>query len=96
VNEQITVEANANLVETHNTGISQVVDNQRILEMPLNGRNATGLLFLAGMASIGGANGGFLNSVRNYPTVMISVAGGVANQQTYALDRPITTTRTTA
>jgi len=27
-----------------------------------------------------------LNSVRNYPTVMISVAGGVANQQTYLLD----------
>jgi hypothetical protein len=62
------------------------VDNKRVMEMPLNGRNATELVFLAGMATIGGANGGFLNSVRNYPTVMISVAGGVANQQTYALD----------
>jgi hypothetical protein len=86
VSEQVVVEANANLVETQSSGVGTVVDNQRILEMPLNGRNATELIFLAGMATIGGANGGFLNSVRNYPTVMISVAGGVANQQTYALD----------
>jgi hypothetical protein len=86
VTEQVTVQADANMVETHTTSVGTVVDNQRVVEMPLNGRNATQLVFLAGMATIGGANGGFLNSVRNYPTVMISVAGGVANQQTYALD----------
>src|ERR1700686_4920844 len=86
VTEQVTVQADASMVETHSTGVGTVVDNQRVVEMPLNGRNATELVFLAGMATIGGANGGFLNSVRNYPTVMISVAGGVANQQTYALD----------
>jgi hypothetical protein len=86
VNEEVTVQADAAMVETHSTGIGQVVDNQRVVEMPLNGRNATELVFLAGMANIGGANGGFLNSVRNYPTVMISVAGGVANQQQYTLD----------
>jgi len=86
VTTQVTVEANTTMVETHSTGVGTVVDNQRVVEMPLNGRNATELVFLAGMATIGGANGGFLNSVRNYPTVMISVAGGVANQQTYALD----------
>src|SRR5262252_2933825 len=84
VTEQVTVQADANMVETHSTGVGTVVDNQRVMEMPLNGRNATQLVFLAGMATIGGANGGFLNSVRNYPTVMISVAGGVANQQTYS------------
>jgi hypothetical protein len=86
VNEQVTVQADAAMVETHSTGVGTVVDNQRVVEMPLNGRNATELVFLAGMATVGGANGGFLNSVRNYPTVMISVAGGVANQQTYLLD----------
>ena len=86
VTEQVLVQADANMVETHTTSVGTVVDNQRVVEMPLNGRNATQLVFLAGMATIGGANGGFLNSVRNYPTVMISVAGGVANQQTYALD----------
>ncbi len=86
VSEQVTVAADAAMVETHSTGVGTVVDNQHVVEMPLNGRNATELVFLAGMATIGGANGGFLNSVRNYPTVMISVAGGVANQQTYILD----------
>ena len=86
VSEQVSVQADANMVETHSTGVGTVVDNQRVVEMPLNGRNATQLVFLAGMATIGGSNGGFLNSVRNYPTVMISVAGGVANQQTYLLD----------
>ncbi|HSR06155.1 MAG TPA: TonB-dependent receptor [Bryobacteraceae bacterium] len=86
VTDQVTVQADAAMVETHSTGVGTLVDNQRVVEMPLNGRNATELVFLAGMATVGGQNGGFLNSVRNYPTVMISVAGGVANQQTYALD----------
>src|SRR5262244_193865 len=36
------------------------------------------------MASIGGS--GFLNSVRNYPTIMISVAGGISNWTAYNFD----------
>jgi hypothetical protein len=86
VNEQVTVQADAAMVETHSTGVGTVVDNQRVVEMPLNGRNATELIFLAGMATIGGNNGGFLNSVRNYPTVMIAVAGGQPNWTTYNWD----------
>jgi len=84
VSEQIEVAADAALVETRSTNIGTVVDNQRILELPLNGRNVTELVFLAGTATIGGS--GFLNSVRNYPTVMISVAGGAANWTTYNFD----------
>jgi hypothetical protein len=86
VNEQVTVQADANLVETHTSGVGTVVDNQRVVEMPLNGRNVTELIFLAGISTIGGTNGGSLNSNRNYPTVMISVAGGVANWTTYNWD----------
>src|SRR5438067_9083449 len=55
VNEQVSVVADAAMVETHSTGLGTVVDNQRVVEMPLNGRNATELVFLAGMATIGGA-----------------------------------------
>src|SRR5579862_9613124 len=40
VTEQVQVEANAALVETEKTGIGSVIENQRILELPLNGRNA--------------------------------------------------------
>jgi hypothetical protein len=84
VSDQVEVQANAALVETHATGLGTVVDNQRILELPLNGRNVTELVFLAGTATVGGS--GFLNSVRNYPTVMISVAGGISNWTAYNFD----------
>jgi len=84
VTDEVEVRANASLVETRATGIGTVVDNQRILELPLNGRNVTELVFLAGTATLGGS--GFLNSVRNYPTIMISVAGGIANWTAYNFD----------
>ena len=85
INEQVSVEANASLVETRATGVGQVIDNQRVLELPLNGRQATDLVFLAGMATAG--NGANLNSgVRNYPTVQISVAGRLDSGLTYLLD----------
>ncbi|PYS25852.1 MAG: hypothetical protein DMG11_22005 [Acidobacteria bacterium] len=51
VSEQIEVQADAALVETRSTGVGQVMDNQRVLELPLNGRQATELIFLAGMAA---------------------------------------------
>lgn len=85
LNEQVTVEAGAALVETHSTGVGQVVDSKRVAELPLNGRNATELVFLAGMATTGNGQG-LLNSVRNYPTISISVAGGQGNGVTYNLD----------
>src|SRR5438132_12363507 len=84
VTDQVEVQSNAALVETHSSGLGTVVDNQRVIELPLNGRNVTELVFLAGMANVGGS--GFLNSVRNYPTVMISVAGGIANWTAYNFD----------
>jgi len=85
VTEQVQVEANAALVETRNAGIGQVIDNQRVLELPLNGRQVTELIFLSGMATQ--VNGAGLNSgVRNFPTVDISVAGGLSNGLTYRLD----------
>ena len=85
VSDQITVQADAALVETRSTGVGTVVDNQRVLEMPLNGRQATELIFLAGMANVG-QNVGSINSVRNYPTIVVSVAGGIGNGITYSLD----------
>src|SRR2546422_342306 len=84
VTDQVEVQSNAALVETHSSGLGTVMDNQRVIELPLNGRNVTELVFLAGLANVGGS--GFLNSVRNYPTVMISVAGGIANWTAYNFD----------
>jgi len=50
VSEQVEVQANAALVETRSSSVGQVVENTRILELPLNGRNVTDLITLAGAA----------------------------------------------
>ena len=85
VNEQVQVQAEAGQVETHSTGVGNVVDNQRVVEMPLNGRNPLELVLLNGMATLPGP--GAINNVRNYPTIVISVAGGQGgNSATYLLD----------
>src|SRR6266436_3159758 len=44
VSEQVEVKADAALVETRGSGIGTVVDNQRVLELPLNGRNVQELV----------------------------------------------------
>ena len=83
--DQIEVQADAALVETRSTGVGQMIDNQRVLELPLNGRQATELIFLAGIATQ--TTDASLNSgVRNYPTTVISVAGGANGGLNYFLD----------
>ncbi len=82
VSEQIQVEANAALVETQNTSVGTVIENQRILELPLNGRNPVELIQLAGAAVPAGKNGtagmpGGLN---------ISIGGGLLSGVGYFLD----------
>ena len=44
--EQIEIQANAALVETRIVGVGQVMETQRILDLPLNGRNVTELITL--------------------------------------------------
>jgi hypothetical protein len=83
VSEQVQVEANAALVETQSTNVGSVIENQRILELPLNGRQATDLIQLAGAAipqGPGGGPGGFPN------TGQIVIAGGQAFGVGYDLD----------
>src|SRR5262249_6641034 len=84
ISEQVTVTANTTLVETKNTGVGQVIDNQRVMDLPLNGRQATELIFLSGLAT--SAPAGDLNTNKNFPTVTISVAGGQANGISYIMD----------
>jgi hypothetical protein len=92
VAETVTVEGTAALVETRNPGIGQVITNQQVLELPLNGRQLTELVFGAGLATGGKATtdapgGNVLNTgVRSYPNTTIVVAGGLSNGMTYLLD----------
>src|SRR5579872_2211918 len=47
VSEQVSVAANAEMLPAETSNISQLVDTQRIVDLPLNGRQAQSLLFLA-------------------------------------------------
>ncbi|PWT97913.1 MAG: hypothetical protein C5B51_30380 [Terriglobia bacterium] len=82
VSEQVQVEANAALVETQATGVGSVMENQRILELPLNGRVATDLIqYTPGVIPQGVAGNG------GYPgTQQFVIAGGQAFGVAYYLD----------
>jgi hypothetical protein len=87
IQEAITVTANTQTVETRALGISQVMENKRILELPLNGRNTADLLALLPAAvpqpqlnstsrSMGGSSGG----------QAYSLAGGLSFGVSWILD----------
>jgi hypothetical protein len=61
VTEQIAVEANATLVETRNVGVGNVIETERILDLPLNGRNAVELVVLPGAAVQTGTSTNYSN-----------------------------------
>lgn len=82
VSELVTVEANATQVETRAQGVGNVIESQRVLDLPLNGRNVTDLITLSGAAV----------QVATTPSygmntgVLISVAGSTAYSVQYLLD----------
>ena len=81
VEETVSVEGAAPLVDVKSSGISSVVENERILELPLQGRQVTDLLVLAGAAVQTGT------PARGVPGgVNIAVAGGLPFGVAYMLD----------
>ena len=83
--ETIQVEANAAQVETEKTSVGSVIENQRILELPLNGRNPVELIALTGASVPAGGVGtasmpGGLN---------IAIGGGLPSGVGYYLDGAI-------
>nr|MDQ2899618.1 carboxypeptidase-like regulatory domain-containing protein [Acidobacteriota bacterium] len=47
VSQQVTVAGDAEMVNTRSASVGQLVDQQRIVDLPLNGRQPQALLFLA-------------------------------------------------
>jgi len=82
VSEQVEVQANAAQVETRSVGVSNVFEAQRLLELPLNGRNVTDLIPASGAAVQTDVSRGF--GMRT--GVKISVAGGNTDGVQYTLD----------
>src|SRR5437867_9923230 len=85
VSETVEVQANATMVETRSTGIGQVTENARILELPLVGRQAYDLVTLSGAAvQTGTATTGNRAAYPGTPT--FSIAGSVNGGNTVTLD----------
>src|SRR6266550_3617304 len=79
--QSITVEAAAPIVDVKSAGISSVVNSQQIVELPLQGRQVTDLIVLAGAAvQTDVPSRGMPGGVR------ISVAGGLPFGVGYSLD----------
>jgi hypothetical protein len=85
--ETVQVTSEVTMTETHENSISQVIDQQRIVDLPLNGRQATQLILLSG-GSAAAAPGGDVNTSKNYQSqsVTISVAGSQPNTTNYLMD----------
>lgn len=83
VAETVEVQARAAVVETRTVGVSQVIENERILELPLNGRQVTELIALAGSATPTTEGVAARNP---FARTTISVAGGSSMGLNYVLD----------
>ena len=87
VSQEVQVSANASMVQTNTISVAQVVDQQRILDLPLNGRIATSLVMLAGAANDTSPVYSDLTGSKNYFSAdAISVAGGQADGTNYLMD----------
>ena len=82
--ETVAVSANATLVETRNSTVGTVMNNQEILELPLNGRDVSALIMLAGGAVLSGEGRG--TGLVGAASPQISVAGGAGFGVDYTLD----------
>jgi len=84
VNQTVEVQADAAMVETQTTSIGQIIDNQHVVELPLNGRDVSQLIALSGAAVAG--SGGLKSNLNHPDAVAYSVAGGLINATNYVLD----------
>ncbi len=84
VAETVTVQGESPLIETRNLGVGQVMDNKRILELPLNGRNPADLIQLLPGVVPQPASNATSRSMQGGQAY--SVAGGLAFGVAYVLD----------
>src|SRR5665213_3357359 len=87
VTETIAVSASATQVDTVTGTIKQVIDTARILELPLNGRNAAALAYTVAGTVIAPTSGADQGSGKTFPeAVTISANGSRQNETSYLFD----------
>jgi len=85
VDQQVTVSAEAAMVETHSNIIGQVVNQQQVVELPLNGRDPMQLLTLTPGAQVN--NIGQFNNLLSFPSqYTVAFVGTNPGAGTYLLD----------
>ena len=88
VSERIEVTVQTSMVETRENTVSQVIDAQRIIDLPLNGRQATELIAQAGAAlyNVQPSGQDVVGSKNFYSSITVALAGGQINSVNYLLD----------
>ena len=84
ISEEVQVSAEASQVETKETSVASVIDQQRISELPLNNRQPTQLIITLGTSVY--ADSGDTGSKTFVSLTRIAVAGGQGNGTAYLLD----------
>ncbi|MCX6627486.1 MAG: hypothetical protein NTW28_07650, partial [Candidatus Solibacter sp.] len=85
VNESVAVSAQAELVDTSTGTLGKVIDNRRIVDLPVNGRSAFALAQLApAVKSTQGNSQGFLD--RGLSVSLLSINGGPSATNTMEID----------
>ena len=83
----VTVEASTVQVDSTTPTLRQVIDSARMVELPLNGRNAAQLTVLVAGAVNAPSNNADQGTTKTFPgAVTISVNGGRSNNVSYNLD----------
>ena len=86
VQETVQVTAEASLLQSQTATVSSLINNQQIIETPLNGRSFTQLMPLSTGASPTTSNMQATVGSGQVSNVAISVNGSVANNNTYLID----------
>ena len=85
--EQVTVSADAPQVDTATSTLGQVVDTRRVVDLPLNGRNAAQLTVLVGGIVAAPNDSSDQGQTKTFPVVVtVSANGSRANVTNYMLD----------
>ncbi len=85
--ETVVVTSDIPQVDTTSGTLSQVVDQQRVVDLPLNGRNAAALMTLVAGVVAGPSNGMDEGSTKTFPAaVSVTANGAQVNQSNYLLN----------
>src|SRR5713226_1654656 len=82
----VDVTANAELTNTYTAQLSQTVDQRRVVELPLNGRDVTQLSLIVAGATVTDASTAFYAGTSGFDTTTAVINGNRTQSNTYLLD----------